>query len=129
MYEIVWKATQAGIDAVRPGATCSDIWHAQAQVILAAKETSGLEFDIAKNGRMGHGIGMRMCEPPSIHPEDYTVLKAGMTLTIEPGISYTHEGKNGPEPRVMVHEENVAVMGDGVDLLTRRAPKEMMIVR
>ena len=129
MYDIVWKATQAGIDAVRPGATCSDIWNAQAKIILAAKETSGLDFDLAKNGRMGHGLGMRMCEPPSIHPEDYTVLKPGMTLTIEPGISYTHDGKNGPEPRVMVHEENVAVTGDGVTMLTRRAPPEMSVVR
>ncbi|MSO93501.1 MAG: aminopeptidase P family protein [Rhodospirillales bacterium] len=129
MYDIVWKATQAGIDAVRPGATCSDVWHAQAKVILDAKETSGLDFDLAKNGRMGHGLGMRMCEPPSIHPEDFTVLKAGMTITIEPGISYTHDGKSGPEPRVMVHEENVTVTEDGVAMLTRRAPPEMSVVR
>ena len=58
---------------------------------------------------MGHGLGLRLCEPPSISPDDETVLEAGMTLTIEPGISFTGPGRAGLEKKVAVHEENVVV--------------------
>ena len=78
---------------------------------------------------MGHGVGLRMCEPPSIHPEDETVLEPGMILTIEPGISFSKAAGDGPEGKVMVHEENLVVTEDGAQLLSRRAPPAMPVVR
>ena len=106
LYDIVWRATEAGIAAVRPGQRACDIWQAQADAIAADSEKSGLDIEHAKAGRMGHGVGLRMCEPPSIHPEDETVLEPGMILTIEPGISFSKAAGDGPEGKVMVHEEN-----------------------
>ena len=47
-------------------------------------------------GRMGHGLGLRMCEPPSNSPDDETVLEENMVLTIEPGIPFTVEGATDP---------------------------------
>ena len=36
---------------------------------------------------MGHGQGMLITEPPSIHPDDETPLAPGMVLSTEPGLS------------------------------------------
>ena len=128
LYDIVWRATEAGIAVVRPGQRTCDIWQAQADTIAAESEKSGLDVEHAKAGRMGHSVGLRMCEPPSIHPEDETVLKAGMILTIEPGISFSRAAEDGPEGKIMVHEENLVVTEDGAELLSRRAPPEMPVV-
>jgi Xaa-Pro aminopeptidase len=128
LYDIVWRATEAGIAAVRPGRRACDIWQAQADAIAAESETSGLDLEHAKAGRMGHSVGLRMCEPPSIHPGDETVLQPGMILTIEPGISFSKRGEDGPEGKIMVHEENLVVTEDGAELLSRRAPPQMPVV-
>jgi Xaa-Pro aminopeptidase len=37
-------------------------------------------------GRMGHGQGMLVTEPPSITPADHTVLEPGMVISTEPGL-------------------------------------------
>lgn len=130
MYEVVWRATEAGIAAARPGSTCSDVWHAQAREIARQVERLGLDgIEVGKNGRMGHGSGLRMCEPPSVHPDDMTVLRPGMVLTIEPAISYTADGESGAEGKVLVHEENLVVTEGAADLLSRRAPEEMFVVK
>ena len=51
-----------------------------------------------------------------------------MVLTIEPGLPFTVEGPDGPESRILVHEENVVVTPAGGEVLTRRAPREMSVV-
>lgn len=118
-HRLVYEATEAGIAALRPGVTASDVWHAMAKHL--GKE--GVEE--ADVGRMGHGLGLQLTEPPSIHPEDRTVLEAGMVITIEPGIAYrTAAGSR----RVMVHEENLVITDSGVELLTRRAPADMPVI-
>lgn len=115
-HEVVWQATEAGIAAARPGATTSDVWRAQAQVLEAG---GSLGNDV---GRMGHGLGLQLTEPPSNMPGDDTVLQPGMVLTIEPGMLYA-PGK------MLVHEENLVVRDGEAELLTRRAPLEMPIIR
>ena len=37
-------------------------------------------------GRMGHGLGLDLTEPPSIAADDATVLEAGMVITLEPSL-------------------------------------------
>ncbi|WP_352976781.1 M24 family metallopeptidase [Mesorhizobium sp. M1005] len=37
---------------------------------------------------MGHGLGLRLSEPPSIRLEDDTVLQPGRVLCIEPALEY-----------------------------------------
>jgi Xaa-Pro aminopeptidase len=115
-HEAVWQATQAGIDAARPGITAEDLWRAQNQVLEAAGAKSGNDV-----GRSGHGLGMHLTEPPSNMRGDTTELKPGMIMTIEPGMEYA-PGKN------IVHEENLVITDDGCELLTRRAPIEMPVV-
>lgn len=72
-------------------------------------------------GRLGHGLGLQLTEPPSNMPGDETVLEPGMVITIEPGMEYD-AGK------MIVHEENVVITTDGAQLLTRRAPREMPMI-
>lgn len=115
-HEAVWRATQAGIDAARPGITSEDLWAAQNQVLEAAGAKSGNDV-----GRSGHGLGMHLTEPPSNMLGDRTELKPGMIMTIEPGMEYA-PGKN------IVHEENLVITEDGCELLTRRANIEMPVI-
>ncbi len=113
--EAVWLATEAGIAAARPGATSTDLWRAMMKVLERLGSTRN------NVGRLGHGLGLQLTEPPSNMPGDETVLEPGMVMTIEPGIEY--------EPgKMIVHEENVVITQGGAELLTRRAPREMPVI-
>jgi Xaa-Pro aminopeptidase len=116
VHEALWQATEAGIAAAVPGAKTDDVWRAMATIIEAAGA-------IGNNvGRLGHGLGMQLTEPPSHRPGDGTIIVENMVLTIEPGMEYA-PGK------MIVHEENIAVTKDGPRLLTRRAPRELPVIR
>ncbi len=115
-HEVVWNATQAGIDAARPGVTAEHLWAAQNKVLNQAGASSE-----DKVGRCGHGLGLHLTEPPSNMPGDATVLKPGMVMTIEPGLGFS-PGK------MIVHEENLVITEDGYELLTRRAPRDIPVI-
>jgi len=114
-HEAVWDATEAGIAAARPGATTTDLWRAMADVLEAAG-SKGLNV-----GRMGHGLGLQLTEPPSNMPGDDTALVPGMIMTIEPGMEYA-------PGCMLLHEENIVITEQGAELLTRRAPRVMPII-
>jgi Xaa-Pro dipeptidase len=128
IHRLLWQATEAGIRAARPGATAGDLWRAQAQVIGELAPSIGTDVRRAENGRMGHSIGLRLTEPPSVHPADTTVLVPGMVMTIEPAVTYAVDTPNGLVTRTMVHEENLVITGDGSALLSQRADEEITVV-
>ena len=72
-------------------------------------------------GRMGHGLGLQLTEPPSIMHEDTTILKENMILTIEPCYEYI-QGK------MLVIEENILITKNGYELLSSRTPKHLPII-
>jgi Xaa-Pro dipeptidase len=116
VHEALWLATQAGIKAAVPGATTDDVFRAMSKFI----EDAGA---IGNNvGRLGHGLGLQLTEPPSHRLGDSTVILENMVLTIEPGMEYA-PGK------MIVHEENIAITSDGPRLLTKRAPRELPVIR
>ncbi len=114
-YDVLWRATEAGIAAARPGATCRELFYAMSAVIAEMDDSGG---DI---GRLGHGLGMQLTEQPSHAAFDTTVLKENMVLTLEPSLSY---GKG----LMMVHEENIVVTPQGGHLLTTRADSELPVI-
>lgn len=116
LYDILWRATEAGIAAAVPGATAEDLYNAQARVI----EDAGIP--LGNVGRFGHGLGKTLTEYPSHKPGDRTVLEHGSVVTIEPSIVYAG-GK-----QVHVHEEDIVVTKSGPVLLTRRAPRELPVI-
>ncbi len=114
-YDVVYRATEAGLAAARPGATAADLWAAMAAV-LDAGGSSGNAV-----GRLGHGLGMQLTEQPSNMPGDETVMVPGMVMTLEPGMTYS-------DGRVMVHEENLVIRDGPPELLSRRAPAELPVI-
>lgn len=114
-YDVLWRATEAGIAAARPGNTCRDLFNAMSTVIAEIDDSGG---DI---GRLGHGLGMQLTEQPSHASFDTTVLTENMVLTLEPSLSYG-------DGLMMVHEEDIVVGADGARLLTTRAASELPVI-
>lgn len=106
VYSVVLKAQAAAIKAVRPGAWMSDVDQAARNVI----EKAGYG-DYYPHG-IGHQLGI---EVHDITPD--TPLKAGMVVTIEPGI-YIQARKLG----VRI-EDDVLVTAKGAKNLTAAIPK------
>ena len=114
-YRAVWEATEAGLEACRPGATTTEVFTAMNAVLQA---NGSLGNDV---GRMGHGLGMQVTEWPSHTATDGTVIEENMVLTLEPGLLWA-PGK------AMVHEENLVVRADGPELLSRQAAPDLPII-
>ena len=70
-------------EALKPGIKCSDIYKLGAGLLKEA-DVTGISSHIG--GRMGHGQGMMVTEPPSITSDDDTVLEPGFVLSTEPGL-------------------------------------------
>ncbi len=111
-HETLWQATEAGLAAARPGATCADLFLAMQNVI------GGTGGNV---GRYGHGLGMQLTEHPSIIEWDQTMLREGAVMTLEPSMPVPGGG-------MLVHEENIVIRDGGAELLSRRAPREMPIL-
>lgn len=114
-YDVLWRATEAGIAAARPGTTCQALCAAMNAVIAEIQDSGG---DI---GRLGHGLGLQLTEQPSLAGFDATVLQENMVITLEPSVSYG-------DGLMMVHEENIVVTPAGGRLLTTRAAPELPII-
>jgi Xaa-Pro dipeptidase len=115
IHGLLFRATDAGIQAARPGNTAADVFRAQARVLTDA----GIQ--LGNVGRFGHGLGKVLTEPPSNKIGDETPLVPGMVLTIEPNAMYG-DGK------ILVHEENILITQDRAKLLSRRAPRDIPII-
>lgn len=111
-YDTLWRATEAGLNAARPGNTAADMYRAMAAVIGTG------DSDV---GRFGHGLGMQLTEPPSNIGFDDTVLEPGMIMTLEPSMAVA-------PGRVMVHEEDLVIRDGEPELLTDRAAPELPIL-
>ena len=114
-YDVLWRATEAGLAAAKAGNSCADLFHAMAKITKEIDPSGG---DI---GRFGHGLGMQLTEQPSHAAFDHTPLEVGMVLTLEPSLSY---GDN----HMMVHEENILITEKGAELLTIRAAPELPVI-
>ena len=114
-YDVLWRATEAGIAAAISGNSCRDLFNAMGSVIAEMDDGGG---DI---GRLGHGLGMQLTEQPSHAAFDATELREGMVLTLEPSLSYG-------DGLMMVHEENIVIRAGGAELLTTRAAAELPVI-
>ncbi|ANK81624.1 MAG: peptidase M24 [Rhizobiales bacterium NRL2] len=114
-YATVRAAVDAGFAAARPGVTCAGLFQAMQAVL---ERGGALGNDV---GRLGHGLGMQLTEWPSHRPGDETVIRPGMVLTLEPGMTFR-------PGRVMVLEENIVIGENGPAWLTRPAPAELPVI-
>lgn len=104
VYGVVLQAQQAAIDAVRPGATLETIDAVARRVI----EQAG--FGKFFSHGLGHGIGLEVHEGPRVAPKQDRPLKAGMVVTIEPGIYLPQWGGVRIEDDVLVTRTGCEVL-------------------
>ena len=116
VYHVLWQATEVGIKTAIPGATTNDIFNAMNKII---QDNGAIGNNV---GRLGHGLGLQLTEPPSHRYGDKTIIKENMVLTIEPAMEYA-PGK------MLVHEENIIIQKDGAELITKRAPQEIPVIK
>jgi Xaa-Pro aminopeptidase len=115
VYEVVWRAQRAAIEAVRPGVVCEEIDRAARGVI----ESAGYGDYFLH--RTGHGLGLQVHEPPYMVAGNKEVLEEGMVFSIEPGIYLPQ--------RFGVRLEIIAsVSRDGASLINAPSAREMPIV-
>ena len=113
-YNKLWDATEKTLEIIKPGISCNEIYDSLSNNLFSNNPKSTV-------GRMGHGFGLQLTEPPSIMNDDKTILEKNMILALEPSI----EIENG---KMLVHEENVLITENGYRLLTSRTPKQLPIV-
>jgi len=114
-YSTLWEASEKAFEKAKPGFTCADISNA----MNSALNKSNLSSNSV--GRMGHGLGLQLTEPPSIMNSDITILKENMIITIEPCYEYS-------PGNMLVIEENILITKDSFELLTSRTPKILPII-
>lgn len=114
IYNIVLEAQLNGCNNVKAGMT--------------GKEADALTRDIIESygygdkfgHGTGHGIGIDVHEAPSLSPRCETVLKPGMTVTVEPGIYI-------PDFGGVRIEDDVLITETGREVLTK-SPKELISI-
>lgn len=106
IYNLVAKAQQAGIEAIKPGINSQAIDAVCRNIIQA--EGYGRYFQHST----GHGLGIDVHEFPRVSPYADTLLKPGMVITVEPGIYIS--GLGG----VRI-EDDILVTTDGYEILSR----------
>jgi Xaa-Pro aminopeptidase len=114
IHEVCLRAQEAALAAARAGMGAAEL----DGVARAVIEDAG--YADAFGHGLGHGVGLRVHEAPGVRPESTVALRAGMAVTIEPGIYL--EGEGG------VRIEDLVVLGeDGCEVLSR-SPKQLMTV-
>ncbi|MFN3153497.1 M24 family metallopeptidase [Bremerella sp.] len=104
MYEVCLKAQLAAIDMIKPGVIMSDVDKAARSVI--AKAGWGKQFGHG----LGHGIGLDIHESPRLNSLSDRPLKAGMIVTVEPGIYFPGFGGVRIEDDILVTKDGHEVM-------------------
>jgi len=116
-YQHLLEAHHIGEEMARPGVMVADI-HAAINGYLHRHG-----FPVTPYGT-GHGIGLRACEPPTIHRRDRTsrdeTLIEGMTIALEPETQVVLDGV----AILLKVEDNYVVESSGLRRLTT-APRTM----
>jgi Xaa-Pro aminopeptidase len=128
MYEVVMRAQDAGIKALRPGITGREVHEQVEDVIFAAG------YDTLRTGQKhnatdpvirgfihgtGHGVGLEIHEAPSVGRAGTAPLAVGDVVTVEPGIY-------DPDIGGVRLEDMLVITADGSRNLTR-APRQLVV--
>lgn len=98
VYEVVRRAQEAGVQAVRPGRTGAEV-DGVARAIIA-----GAGYGEAFGHGLGHGVGREVHESPRLRLNGTEVLRPGMVVTVEPGVYLPGVGGVRIEDMVLVTE-------------------------
>ncbi len=143
IYDLVWRAQQAGFAACKPGNRFADINRASQQVLaegLAAlgvlpvsaeesmKPDSGLHRRWTIHG-VSHMLGIDVHDCGAARDSEYSqgVLKAGMVLTVEPGLYFHPDDLHAPERLRGIGiriEDDVLITETGCEVLSKHIPSQ-----
>jgi Xaa-Pro aminopeptidase len=141
IYDAVYDAQQAGIDAVKPGAGYRD-FHEAAQRVLAERLLSWgllgdmtldevLESGLHRRWTMhgtGHMLGLDVHDCAAARTEMYVdgTLEPGIVLTVEPGLYFQQDDLTVPEEYRGIGvriEDDILVTEDGNENLSASLPR------
>jgi Xaa-Pro aminopeptidase len=105
IWGVVKAAQRQAIQSIKAGVSAASVDAVARRVIADAG------FGEFFGHGLGHGVGLEVHEGPSLSPRSKSRLKAGMVVTVEPGIYLPGEGG-------VRLEDMVLVTGTGVELLT-----------
>ena len=144
LYTLVFQAQQAGIDAVRPGVGFLEPHNAAMSVLAHGLEDLGLlpcsaEEALSPDNRVyarwtlhstSHMLGMDVHDCASASRETYHDgdLKAGMVLTVEPGLYFQQDDLLVPEELRGIGiriEDDLVVTDDGHTNLSAALPRDV----
>ncbi len=114
VYDTVLAAQKASLNAIKPTVKCCDIDKAARDLI-----TNNGFGEFFGHG-LGHSVGLEIHENPACNTRDETPLKAGMIMTVEPGIYLPDEFGVRIEDMVVVRENGY--------LNLTKSPKELIIL-
>jgi Xaa-Pro aminopeptidase len=114
VYELVLRAQEESLAAVRAGAGGKAVDAVSREIIGEAGHGEHYGHGL------GHGVGLEVHEAPRLSPLSEDTLKAGMVVTVEPGVYV-------PERYGVRIEDLVVVTGDGCDVLSG-FPKSLTMI-
>ena len=142
VYMVVYRAQQAGIAAVKPGAKFKDFHNAcMAEIAKGASELGALPIPVEESLKpesglhrrwqfhgSGHHLGIDVHDCAHARKEQYaeTILEPGMILTVEPGFyiqaddTLFSEEYRGIGIRI---EDNILVTESGCKILSSALPR------
>jgi len=88
---------------------------------VCRKELGKRGFQIESSGRVGHGQGMLITEPPSISELDETILEPGMVVSSEPHLTI----RDG----FFTWEDVIAIVEDGYEILTENETSDLITIK
>lgn len=110
-YEQLLQAHRVGEETARPGVRSSEV-HDAVNHCLRRQGLPGTPY------AMGHGVGLRACELPTIHRADRMardqVLREGMVISLEPETGVEVDGRLV----LLKVEDNYTVAANGLHRLT-----------
>ena len=105
IYNVVLKAEQSAIEAIKPGVTIKNIDKIARDII------SNAGYGEYFPHRLGHGLGLEEHEYQDVSSVNENTLEAGMVITIEPGIYV-------PGIAGVRIEDDILVTENGYEILT-----------
>ena len=113
VYDTVLNAQLKALDNIGPNKVCKEI-------DKIARDIINKEFEGCFGHGLGHSVGLEIHENPALNTRDETLLKAGVIMTVEPGIYI-------PDKFGVRIEDMVLITDTSYENLTK-SPKELIII-
>ena len=109
IYKVVRKAQLSALEYVRPGTESTKPDSVARRIIKEAG------FGDYFGHSLGHGVGLATHEAPRLGPKDPVILRAGMVVTVEPGIYITGKGGIRLEEMVVIEKDGPRILTENTD--------------